>query len=352
MDAFYASVEQRDNPSYKGKPVIVGNSPEERGVVCAASYEARKFGVHSAMPSATAKRLCPQGIFVRPRFPAYEEASGGIHAVFREYTEAIEPLSLDEAFLDVTENKKNIPFASKIASEIRALIYERIKLTASAGVSYNKFLAKTASDINKPNGQFVIRPEEAAEFLKKLPVAGFYGVGKATEKILHANNIRTGADILPLSKAELERILGRFGGTLYEMSRGIDDRPVVTHWERKQFGREITFPSDIESLDELTSALMSIASDITGYLKESSKQAKTITLKVKYADFTQITRAASLKQRTDEFTAIFKTAKTLLEEKTKAGRVKIRLLGIAASNFNDTEKGETKTPPQQLNLEL
>ena len=347
MDAFYASIEQRDNPSLKGKPVIVGGDPDRRGVVATCSYEARKFGVHSAMPSKTAIRLCPQAIFVFPRFEAYKKVSKQFLNICSDYTDLIEPLSLDEAFLDVTENKKNIEFATVIAKEIQSRIFSEIGLTVSAGVSYNKFLAKIASDINKPNGIAVIKPAEAEKFLETLPIGKFYGVGKAGEKKMTALGINNGFD---LKQAELETLtkhFGKAGKFYYDIVRGIDTREVTPYRERKSYGREITLNEDILDIDLIKSILGSIAAELESALKRKNLQGRTVTLKVKYHDFRQITRSRTLDRPIDSADAMLNEVYPLLDC-TDAGRKKIRLIGISISHFG--RENEKAPDDDQLSL--
>lgn len=252
MDAFYASVEQRDTPELKGKPVIVGGDPNHRGVVAACSYEARKFGIHSAMASSTAYKLCPDAIFIRPRFDVYKAVSSEIREIFHEYTNLVEPLSLDEAFLDVTENFKEMVSATLIAKEIKNQIYSRTgRLTASAGVSFNKFLAKVASDINKPDGITVVTPEMAASFIDRLPIRKFFGVGKVTEEKMIGFGIKTGADLKKYKKEKLIQIFGKSGNYFYNIAHGKDDRPVEPNRIRKSIGKETTLPEDIDDTDQM-----------------------------------------------------------------------------------------------------
>ena len=341
MDAFYASVEQRDNPSLKGKPVIVGGKPGDRGVVAACSYEARKFGVRSAMSTAKAVRLCPSAVIIKPDFTKYTAVSRVIHEVFTEYTDLIEPVSLDEAYLDVTENKKNTDSATQIAGEIRSKIRERTGLTASAGVSYNKFIAKVASDENKPDGITVVRPEDADRFISSLPIRKFHGIGKVTEKKMAALGIRTGAD---LKKHEKQRLIGHFGkagGYFYDLARGVDNSPVEPDGERKSLGKEITLREDIDEQERIIEILEKIAFEVEHGLKEEKLKGKTITLKVKYHDFESITRAKSLDGYFDDADTMMDTSRELLK-KTKAGKKKIRLLGISVSNFENAGNRQKK----------
>lgn len=333
MDAFYASVEIRDNPSLRGKPVIVGGMPGTRGVVCTASYEARKFGVHSAMSADVAARLCPQGIFLRPRRAAYMEASALMHEVFHEYTDIIEPLSLDEAYLDVTENKKGLPYASTIAREIKQKILKRTGgLTASAGVSYNKFLAKIASDLKKPNGLTVVRPEDAESLLEKLPIEKFHGIGRATAEHMHRMGIKTGADLKQKSRLELALAFGIVGEFYYNIVRGIDEREVCTDRERKSLGTEETFEEDIDDLVFLADVIRRQSAEVGEEIRKRNLFARTVTLKIKFHDFRTITRSKSLPEYFDDDRTIFGTAMELLK-KTEAGKIKLRLIGVTVSGF-------------------
>lgn len=345
MDAFYASIEQRDNPELKGKPVIVGGKPDERSVVSACSYEARKFGIHSAMATRTAYKLCPQAAFVYPRFDAYEHASRLIRNIFHDYTPLVEPLSLDEAFLDVTECKQHGGVATDIAKVIKKKIFQRTHLTASAGVSYNKFLAKVASDYKKPNGLTVIRPSQALAFLDKLPVRKFYGVGKVTEKKMLTHGIKTGADLRKLEKAKLIQMFGKSGEYFYDIARGIDESPVVPDWERKSIGKETTFQIDILDVARLEKELDLLSKEVGDWLRSNKTRGKTITLKVKYLDFVSITRSKTLPHYIDDSLTIAKTVKELLD-KTEAGKKKIRLLGVSVHNF----EGDDKEKKGQLEL--
>jgi DNA polymerase-4 len=336
MDAFYASVEQRDNPELKGKPVIVGGNPKSRGVVAACSYEARKFGIHSAMAASWAYKLCPDAVFLRPRFDAYSVVSAQIRELFHEYTDFVEPLSLDEAYLDVTGNKKGITSATQIAQEIKKKIYERTGLTASAGVSFNKFLAKIASDFNKPDGLTVVTPEKADEFIDKLPIRKFFGIGKATEKRMHDIGIKTGADLKKMSRDELIHNFGKAGNYFYNIAHGNDERPVNAHRIRKSIGKETTLSKDINDKEEIISILEQIALKLENMVKEQNIKGKTVTLKIKYYDFQSITRSVTHEEPAVEATAIMKHIKALLD-KTEAGRKKVRLLGITISNFTDND---------------
>jgi DNA polymerase-4 len=347
MDAFYAAVEQRDNPDLRGKPVIVGGSPSGRGVVATASYEARKFGVHSAMPASQAIRLCPHGIFVKTRFDAYKKASRQIREIFLEYTDLVEPLSLDEAYLDVTENHEGIPSATLIAKQIKEKIYEVTKLTASAGVAHNKFLAKVASDINKPNGLTLITPDKAEAFLEALDIKQFFGVGKATLKKMHAVGIKTGADLKEWSEIDLVKAFGKSGRFYYRIVRGIDHREVKPHRVRKSYGKERTFSEDIDSLEWIHNFLDELAQTISEGMKKINAAGKTITLKVRYKNFDTITRSYSLPHYTNRYPDITEVVRKLLEE-TEVGSRPVRLLGITLSNLNLNET----TVYEQLELSL
>ncbi len=293
MDAFYASVEQRDNPELRGKPIAVGGSAA-RGVVAAASYEARVFGVHSAMPSVTAKRKCPELIFVPPRFDVYKAVSQQIREIFAEYTSMIEPLSLDEAYLDVTQNLKGMEIATEIATEIRARIKQVTGLNASAGISYNKFLAKMASDLNKPNGQAVITPKNGPGFVAALPVKKFHGVGPATAEKMHRLGIDTGADLKAKTLEFLVEHFGKSGPYFHGIARGIDERQVKPNRVRKSVGAEDTFSQDVHAYEPAREGLRPLIEKVWGYCEANEIGAKTVTLKVKYADFTQITRSKTV----------------------------------------------------------
>jgi len=334
MDAFYASVEQRDTPEFKGKPVIVGGDPNHRGVVAACSYEARKFGIHSAMASSTAYKLCPDAIFIRPRFDVYQAVSSGIREIFHEYTHLVEPLSLDEAFLDVTENFKEMASATQIAMEIKKKIYYRTgQLTASAGVSFNKFIAKVASDINKPDGITVVTPEMADSFIERLPIRKFFGVGKVTEEKMIGFGIKTGADLKQFQKQKLIQIFGKSGNYFYNIAHGQDNRPVEPNRIRKSIGKETTLLEDIDDRDQMLEILENIAVKLENLLIRHDAKGRTITLKVKYFDFRSITRSVTVDEQADTASVLMKYIKPLLS-KTEAGDRKVRLLGIAISNFH------------------
>lgn len=337
MDAFFAAVEQRDRPELRGKPVIVGGRPGGRGVVSTCSYEARKYGVHSAMPTNEAYRLCPHGIFVRGRHEVYKQVSETIREIFHEYTDLVEPLSLDEAYLDVTENHKGNPSATLIAKEIRARIFEQTRLTASAGVAHNKFLAKVASDYNKPDGLTVIPPHKAEAFLEQLPIKKFFGVGRATQKKMYALGIKTGADLKKWSELDLAKTFGKSGRYYYKIVRGIDHRPVKPHRTRKSYGKERTFSEDVADLDWVRNFLEELSRQISEGMQKIPTAGKTITLKVRYKNFDTITRSCSLAHYTNKAEEIAAVARQLLEQ-TEAGSRKIRLLGISVSNLNLIDK--------------
>lgn len=339
MDAFFASVEQRDNPSLKGKPVVVGGDPNSRGVVATCSYEARKFGIHSAMSCANAYRLCPHAIFVKSRFSAYVKVSKQIRVIFKEYTDLVEPLSLDEAFLDVTKNKFDNPSATNMAKEILTKIYQKTSLTASAGVSINKFIAKIASDMNKPNGITVILPEEIELFVERLEIRRFFGVGKATERKMHNLAIFNGADLKKMSLNALQRHFGKSGEYYYSISRGIDERPVNPDRERKSLGTERTFQKDIYSQEEAFKLLQDMSLKTSEELKHKNIAGKTITLKVKYFDFSTSTRSITIENETNDYDIIWDNI-LKLTEKTEIGEVAVRLLGVTVSNLTNTDVGD------------
>ncbi len=338
MDAFYASVEQRDNPELRGKPVAVGGS-RERGVVAAASYEARKFGVHSAMPSITAKRKCPDLIFVKPRFDAYKAISLQIREVFAEYTPIIEPLSLDEAYLDVTENLKGIVSATHIAEEIRARIRAETELTASAGVSYNKFLAKLASDHRKPDGIFVITPAMGPAFVETLPVRKFHGVGPATAKKMAQLGIETGLDLKGQTLVFLQQHFGKAGSYYYGVARGIDERPVRADRIRKSVGAENTFAEDLFTYEAARDALREIVDKVWEYCEGSGIRGRTITLKVKFANFQQITRSRTGQMQIGTRSELEQLGSALIEPLFPVAKG-IRLLGVSLSSLAGESESE------------
>ena len=347
MDAFYASVEQRDNEALRGKPVAVGHS-EARGVVSTASYEARKYGVHSAMPSLTAKKKCPHLIFVPPRFDAYHEASNQIQEIFLEYTDLVEPLSLDEAFLDVTKNSKNNPSATLIAKEIKQKIFDKTGLHASAGVSINKFLAKIASDYQKPDGFFAILPEEAEKFAENLKIERFFGVGKVTAKKMHEHNIFTGYDLKQLSETELVRLFGKVGHAFYLNARGIDYREVDPIRITKSISSETTFAQDKDNLMLLNVELYHLAKEVMERVKKEQFHGKTVTVKIKYADFKIITRSKTISQQIADFHFLWEIGKELMKQVDLA-KQPIRLLGLGISNASN-ESGENKYTQLELSL--
>lgn len=346
MDAFFAAVEQRDNPELRGKPVIVGGDPNSRGVVATCSYEARKFGIHSAMAASKAYRLCPQAVFVRPHFDAYRAVSQQIRTIFAEYTDLIEPLSLDEAFLDVSDNKIFGGSATLIAQQILARIHQETGLTASAGVSYNKFLAKVASDCNKPHGLTVITPQQANSFIAQLPIRRFFGVGKVTEKKMQSIGIETGADLRTYNRFELQKLFGKNGDYYYQISRGIDLRPVTPNRIRKSIGKETTLQEDIDDCDLMLEILNSLALRIEAIATNYNTRAGTVTLKLKFADFRQTTLSYSPPQPVNDADAIMSIITPLLHD-SDAGQDKVRLLGITLSNL-DLEKN--LPPSRQLLL--
>jgi DNA polymerase-4 len=343
MDAFFASVEQRDNPELRNKPIAVGGDGD-RGVVAAASYEARKFGVRSAMPSKIAKKRCPQLIFVRGRHDRYKEVSNQIMSIFYEYTDLVEPLSIDEAFLDVTHNKKNIPSATLIAKEIKSRITEVTGLTASAGISVNKFLAKIASDVNKPNGLFVIPPNEIESFIDNLQIDKFYGVGKVTAEKMHKLGIFKGRDLKERSLLDLSRLFGKHGAYYYNIARGIDDRPVNPHRIRKSVGTEHTYKKDLIDTVEIKKDLKLTTDSLVRRLKRSGFRGRTLTLKLKYSNFEQETRSRTLLKVLDEADMIQQLAEELLDQEQL--KTSIRLIGLSVSNRID------ETEPLQLTIDF
>ena len=348
MDAFYASVEQHDHPELKGKPVAVGGG-SKRGVVSAASYEARKFGVRSAMSGFLAKRNCPELIFVKPRYDRYKEISQQVRSIFHEYTDLVEPLSLDEAYLDVTENKKGNPSATLIAQEIRERILEKTGLTASAGISINKFIAKIASDYNKPNGQKTVNPEEVIPFLEKLEIRKFYGVGKVTAEKMYKLGIFTGKDLKTKSREFLDAHFGKSGGHYYKVVRGIHLSEVKPHRIPKSVGAERTFSENLSSEIFMLERLEHIAEELERRLKKSKIAGKTITLKIKYSDFSLQTRSKTLNYYIANKALILETAKELLYQEDLGNSV--RLLGISLANLN-TEKKQEEKEEKPLSVQL
>ncbi len=348
MDAFFASVEQRDNPKLRGKPVVVGGDPFGRGVVSTASYEARKFGIHSAMPAAQARRLCPQAIFVRPHFEKYRKASDQVMSILHQHTDLMEAMSLDEAYLDVTKHKLNIQDPKVIASLIKQNIFAVTKLTASAGVAPNLFLAKVASDFKKPDGLTVIRPDQITSFLEDLPVRKIPGVGPKTEARLLGLGIKTCGE---LAGADISFLINKFGKTgrwLYQTAQGIDEREVEPYTESKQFSTEETFEKNITALAPLRSKLEEYAEYIFSELKQEGRMGRTVVLKVKYHDFELITRSFTLQHEPKNWREIYQIAAELLQKKTLAGKKPVRLLGLGLSGLR--ELGEM--PAEAVQAEL
>lgn len=330
MDAFYASIELRDHPEYKGKPLVVGHS-QERGVVAAASYEARKYGVRSAMPSVRARKLCPDIVFVPGRMEVYKEISSQIHTIFHEYTDVVEPLSLDEAFLDVTENKQDIPLAVDIAKAIKQKIREKLHLVASAGISYNKFLAKIASDYRKPDGLCTIHPAQALEFIGKLPIESFWGVGKVTARKMHSLGIHTGNELRECSPDFLTRHFGKAGLSYYDFARGVDNRPVEAVRIRKSVGCEHTLEKDVVRHTAMIIELYHVATDLTARLARTGFKGNTLTLKLKFNDFNLRTHCMSVDHPLITLEEILPLAKQLLGETALTGQP-VRLIGLSVSN--------------------
>ena len=345
LDAFFASVEQRDHPGYRGKPLVVGGTPSGRGVVAAASYEARKFGIHSAMPSRLAKQKCPQLIFVPPRFEIYRSISKQIHQIFERYTDLVEPVALDEAYLDVTENKQGLTYATTIARHIRADIYAQTNLTASAGVSFNKFLAKMASGINKPNGMTVILPKDAEAFVEALPIEKFHGIGKVTAQKMHDLGIFSGADLKRRSHLELVQHFGKVGSFYYKIARAEDDRIVEPNRIRKSIGAETSFAEDLSDRAIMLTEIETIAQTVKQRLESHQTGGRTLTLKVKFANYQQITRSKTVTDSIRELDTILTVANELFRAIDLDNR-SIRLLGISLSNLDNIK------PSQVLQLPL
>lgn len=334
MDAFYASIEQRENPKYRGKPLIVGGDPNKRGVVATCSYEARKYGIHSAMSSLKAYKLCPKAIFIRPRIDFYKKVSKEVMNILREYSDFVEPLSLDEAFIDVTESKRLRGSATLIALEIKERIKRELSLTASAGVSFNKFLAKVASDYRKPNGITIIKKEDAKDFLKDLPIGKFFGVGKVTRNKLNNMGIFKGEDLLRFSREELIDIFSDRGSLLYDFARGIDLREVNPYRIRKSIGKETTLREDLEGKEDMLQVLEELSIKIEEGLYLLNKGGKTLTLKVKFNDFTKITRSITLDYFVRDHNKIFEEVSKLLEA-IDFKEKRVRLLGITVSSLEE-----------------
>ncbi|MDP5171377.1 MAG: DNA polymerase IV [Bacteroidia bacterium] len=346
MDAFFASVEQRDNPELRGKPVAVGGAGG-RGVVAAASYEARKFGVRSAMPSKTALRLCPDLIFVKPHFDHYRAVSRQIREIFYSYTDLVEPLSLDEAYLDVTHNKQGLISASQVAKRVRQEIFDATALTASAGVSINKFLAKIASDMNKPDGLTIILPEHAEKFLEQLPIEKFHGIGEKTAEKMRKFGIRNGADLKAKSELELAHRFGKSGRYFYRIVRALDDRPVQPNRIRKSLGAEQTFFEDLATESDMLDQLQRITETVVQRLANAGTSGRTITLKIKYHDFEQTTRSKTVSQYCDKMEQIFPIIRELLHQPHFPQKT-VRLLGVTLSNLDL----EIETQSMQLTLDF
>ncbi len=343
MDMFYAAVEIRENPELKGKPLVVGGSPESRSVVTTASYEARKYGIHSGMSCAEARRRCPHCLFIPPRFATYRRVSEQIRAVFLKYTNLVEMVSLDEAYLDVTENKLNEPSATKIARAIKDEIFQQTGLTASAGVAPNLFVAKIASDIHKPDGLCVVPPDQVLPFIRCLPVLRIPGIGKKTDAIMARLGIRTVADLAEKSRDFLEAEFGKFGAYLHDIARGIDPRQVTPDWERQSYGAEQTFARDILGRDELLEYLKECAQRVFSELNQENKRARTLTLKIKYHNFQIITRRKTFEKFFASADEVYSAARELLD-RTEAGLRKVRLAGLALSNFTPSKQSPNASP--------
>ena len=335
MDAFFASVEQLDHPELRGKPVAVGGSGP-RSVVAAASYEARKFGVRSAMPSMTARHLCPDLIFISHNFERYTEVSSTVFSILKEYTDLVEPLSIDEAFLDVTDDKMNIKSATVIAKKIRSEIKDRTGLTASAGISVNKFLAKIASDINKPDGMFIIKPEDAERFIESLQIEKFYGIGKVTALKMHNLGILNGSDLKRWDLLSLVRNFGKAGAFFYDIARGIDERPVEPYQERKSVGTELTYEKDLTTSFEIIAELYKLEKELMERLEHAETAGRTITLKIKFSDFRQITRSRTVQHYIRDFKTLHNEV-TALRKSIKLEDPRIRLLGVSVTSLESDE---------------
>jgi DNA polymerase-4 len=346
MDAFFAAIEQRDFPQYRNKPLIVGGSPDSRGVVATCSYEARQYGIHSAMPSAHAYRLCPQALFVKPRFEAYQQASIAIQKIFADYTDLYEPLSLDEAYLDVSYSSLHQGSATLIAKAVKAAIKQETQLIASAGVSYNKFLAKIASDINKPDGLYLIRPEQGINFVEQLPIEKFHGVGRATAQKMHSLGIKTGKDLKALPLGILQHYFGKAGLHYYNIARAIDNRPVNNERTRKSIGVEITFRHDFKTKHDVIAQLHSLLDTALNKVSKKQLVAHTLTVKIKYHDFVQITRSKTLTQSISTLSPLSPVIDDLLKN-TDIGQRNVRLLGITLSSLENKPK---QSPYQQMDL--
>ena len=338
MDAFYASVEQRDTPSLRGRPVVVGGDPQGRGVVAAASYEARALGVRSALPMRTALRLCPQAVRVSPNFSKYREVSLQIHQIFHQYTDLVEPLALDEAYLDVTYNKADIPFGHRVARMIKAQIRSELQLTASAGVAPNKFLAKIASALRKPDGLVVVMPHQVTEFLADLPVEVIPGVGKVTREQLREISINTIGQLAASTPTQLIELVGRRGSELWQRAQGLDDSPVQTERDQKQLSAETTFVDDVHDVPHMQRTLEELSQDVAERLQRRQLRGRVVTIKVRYPDFETITRSQSQGLYLDAQSPIEQLARKLLE-RTLAAERGVRLLGVGVSGFPDMHRG-------------
>jgi DNA polymerase-4 len=336
MDAFYASVEERDRPELVGKPVIVGGSPEKRGVVSAANYVARKYGVHSAMPSATAHRLCPHGIYLPPRIDYYAEISQQIHTIFERFTPLVEPLSLDEAFLDVTGSQHLFGQAVEIARQIKQAIRQEIRLVASVGVAPNKFLAKIASDLKKPDALVVVEPGQVQEFLDPLPVERLWGVGKQASKVFQRLGIHTVGQLRQWPVDVLQDRFGSNGEHLWQLAHGIDDRPVVPEREAKSISNETTFERDISSMEVLRAWLLELTEQVGWRLRRHGLRGRTVQLKVRFANFSLITRSYTLPEPTDITQELWRVADEMLCHRLPAGHLPVRLIGVGVSGLDDT----------------
>jgi len=351
MDAFFASVEQRDKPEYQGLPVIVGGLPDKRGVVAACSYEARQFGIHSAMPSSTAFRLCPGAIFLRPRIDVYREISIEIQSIFARFTDLVEPLSLDEAYLDVSECQEYQGSATLIARSIKETIKDETNLTASAGVSYNKFLAKIASDMDKPDGLYLITPGQGEKFVEQLAVRKFHGIGKATEAKMNSLGISYGRDLKQWTENALIKMFGKAGRYYYQIARGIDHRPVRNNRIRKSIGSETTFQEDLSDIDVMLSKLKGLSEKVFLKLCEKELSARTITLKVKYDNFELVTRSITRENSVKNAGEMMSILKELIQ-KTEVSVRKVRLLGVSSSNLESLHRATVSqsSADEQLNL--
>ena len=337
MDAFYAAVEQRDFPQYRNKPVVVGGDPEKRGVVATCSYEARKFGIHSAMPCARALRLCPNAIFVRPRFELYRQISQQIRDIMFSYTDFVEPLSLDEAYLDVTQCKRSFGSPTLVAKVIKNQIHYATGITASAGISYNKFLAKIASDMDKPDGLTLITEKQGPEFVKQLPIGKFHGIGPATESKMQDLGVYSGEDLLAWSLEELKPLFGKVSDYYYHAARGIDHREVVNHRQRKSIGSEKTYSEDVNDVQEMSHRLEKLAEEVWQELCDKQMTARTITVKVKFDNFVQVTRAVTINRDICKLEDITTPLQDLLDKAEVKGR-RVRLLGVSVSKLTMLEQ--------------